>query len=124
MLGSASDAEDIVQEAQLRLHRALEDGHEIQSPRAFVATVTTRLAINKFRSARARREQYVGEWLPEPIITDSSNDPAQHAQMVVVGGRGECGDLQVWRGPESNWGHHDFQSCALPTELPRREVGG
>jgi DNA-directed RNA polymerase specialized sigma24 family protein len=90
MLGSASDAEDIVQEAQLRLHRALEDGHEIQSPRAFVATVTTRLAINKFRPARAGREQYVGEWLPEPIFTDSSDDPAQHAQMVVVGGRGMC----------------------------------
>ena len=82
MLGSVSDAEDIVQEALLRLHRALENGQEIQSPRAFVATVTTRLAINEFRSARARRELYVGEWLPEPIITDSSDDPAQHAEMA------------------------------------------
>jgi RNA polymerase sigma-70 factor (TIGR02957 family) len=82
MLGSVSEAEDIVQEALLRFHRALEDGDEIHSPRAFVATVTTRLAINELRSARARREQYVGEWLPEPIITDAGDDPAQHAEMA------------------------------------------
>jgi RNA polymerase sigma-70 factor (TIGR02957 family) len=82
MLGSVSEAEDIVQEALLRLHRALEDGEQIRSPRAFVATVTTRLAINELRSARARRERYVGEWLPEPIITNRSDDPAQHAEMA------------------------------------------
>jgi RNA polymerase sigma-70 factor (ECF subfamily) len=82
MLGSVSEAEDIVQEALLRLHRALEDGERIQSPRAFVGTVTTRLAIDELRSARARRERYVGEWLPEPIVTDSSDDPAQHAEMA------------------------------------------
>jgi RNA polymerase sigma-70 factor (ECF subfamily) len=82
MLGSVSEAEDIVQEALLRLHRALEDGQQIQSPRAFVATVTTRLAINELRSARARREEYVGEWLPEPIITDGSDDPAQYVEMA------------------------------------------
>lgn len=82
MLGSVSEAEDIVQEALLRLHRALEDGEEIRSPRAFVATVTTRLAINELRSARARRERYVGEWLPEPIVTDGRDDPAQHAEMA------------------------------------------
>src|ERR671938_67726 len=82
MLGSVAEAEDIVQEALLRLHGALEDGEQIQSPRAFVATVTTRLAINQLRSARARREQYVGEWLPEPIITDGGDDPAQHAEMA------------------------------------------
>jgi RNA polymerase sigma-70 factor (TIGR02957 family) len=82
MLGSVSEAEDVVQEALLRVHRALEAGDQIASPRAFVATVTTRLAINELRSARARREQYVGEWLPEPIITDRSDDPAQHAEMA------------------------------------------
>jgi RNA polymerase sigma-70 factor (ECF subfamily) len=82
MLGSISEAEDIVQEALLRIHRALEDGDEIRSPRAFVATVTTRLAINELRSARARRERYVGEWLPEPIITDSGDDPAQQAEIA------------------------------------------
>jgi RNA polymerase sigma-70 factor (TIGR02957 family) len=82
MLGSVSEAEDIVQETLLRLHRTLEDGQQIQSPRAFVATVTTRLAINELHSARARREHYVGEWLPEPIITDGSDDPAQHAEIA------------------------------------------
>ena len=82
MLGSVSEAEDIVQEALLRLHRVLEDGERIQSPRAFVSTVTTRLAINELRSARARRERYVGEWLPEPIVTASGDDPAQHAEMA------------------------------------------
>jgi RNA polymerase sigma-70 factor (TIGR02957 family) len=82
MLGSVSEAEDIVQEALLRVHQALEAGNQIASPRAFVATVTTRLAINELRSARARRERYVGEWLPEPIITDGRDDPARHAETA------------------------------------------
>ena len=82
MLGSVSEAEDIVQEVLIVLHRALEGGEQIQSPRAFVATVTTRLAINELRSARARRERYVGEWLPEPIITDGHDDPAGHAETA------------------------------------------
>ena len=82
MLGSVSEAEDVVQESLLRVHQALEAGEQIVSPRAFVATVTTRRAINELRSARARRESYVGEWLPEPIITDSSDDPAQRAEMA------------------------------------------
>ncbi len=82
MLGSVSEAEDVVQEALLRVHQAIEDGEQIASPRAYVATVTTRLAINELRSARARREQYVGEWLPEPILTDGVDDPAQHAEMA------------------------------------------
>src|SRR5262249_60773973 len=72
----------VVQEALFRLHRALEDGQQIESPRAFVATVTTRLAIDDLRSARVRRERYVGEWLPEPIITDGQDDPALHAEMA------------------------------------------
>jgi RNA polymerase sigma factor (sigma-70 family) len=82
MLGSVSEAEDVVQEALLRVHRTLDGGEDIASPHAFVATVTTRLAINELRSARARRERYVGEWLPEPIITDGHDDPAQHAEMA------------------------------------------
>jgi RNA polymerase sigma-70 factor (ECF subfamily) len=82
MLGSVSEAEDVVQEALLRVHRTLEEGERIDSPRAFVATVTTRLAIDELRSARARREQYVGEWLPEPIVTEGSDDPARHAEMA------------------------------------------
>jgi RNA polymerase sigma-70 factor (ECF subfamily) len=82
MLGSVSEAEDLVQEALLRIHQALDAGEQIASPRAFVATVTTRLAINELRSARARRERYVGEWLPEPIITDGRDDPARHAETA------------------------------------------
>lgn len=82
MLGSVSEAEDVVQEALLRVHQARGSGEEIASPRAFVATVTTRLAINELRSARARREEYVGEWLPEPIITDGRDDPAAHAETA------------------------------------------
>jgi len=82
MLGSVSEAEDVVQETLLRVHQALERGERIASPRAFAATVTTRLAINELRSARARREHYVGEWLPEPILTDGKDDPAQHAEAA------------------------------------------
>jgi len=82
MLGGVSEAEDVVQEALLRTHAALEGDERIASPRAFVATVTTRLAIDELRSARARRERYVGQWLPEPIITDGRDDPAQHAEMA------------------------------------------
>jgi RNA polymerase sigma-70 factor (ECF subfamily) len=82
MLGSVAEAEDVVQEALLRVHQSLDGGEAIASPRAFVATVTTRLAINELRSARARRERYVGEWLPEPIITDGQDDPAQQAEMA------------------------------------------
>jgi RNA polymerase sigma-70 factor (TIGR02957 family) len=82
MLGSVSEAEDIVQDALLRVHQAMEGGEQLVSPHAFVATVTTRLAINELRSARARRESYVGEWLPEPIITDGRNDPARHAEIA------------------------------------------
>jgi len=82
MLGSVSEAEDVVQEALLRVHQALDAGEQIASPRAFTATVTTRLAINELRSARARRERYVGEWLPEPIITDGRDDPARHAETA------------------------------------------
>jgi RNA polymerase sigma factor (sigma-70 family) len=82
MLGSVSEDEDVVQEALLRVHQALDGGQQIASARAFVATVTTRLAINELHSARVRRERYVGEWLPEPIVTHGHDDPAQHAEMA------------------------------------------
>ena len=82
MLGSVSEAEDVVQEALLRVHQALAAGERIASPRGFVATVTTRLAIDELRSARARREHYVGQWLPEPILTDGRDDPSRHAEIA------------------------------------------
>jgi RNA polymerase sigma-70 factor (ECF subfamily) len=86
MTGSVSDAEDIVQEAFLRLTRALRDGAQVTSPKAYLATVTTRLAISHLRSARVRREAYVGAWLPEPIVEGglgpaTAPDPAERAEM-------------------------------------------
>src|ERR1700683_3630985 len=71
MTGSVSDAEDIVQEAFLRLTRVLRDGVRITAPKAYLGTVTTRLAISHLRSARVRRESYVGAWLPEPLLEGS-----------------------------------------------------
>jgi RNA polymerase sigma-70 factor (TIGR02957 family) len=82
MLGSVSEAEDVVQEALLRLHRVIEAGEKIESPGAYVSTIATRLAIDELRSARARRERYVGEWLPEPLVTADENEPARHAEMA------------------------------------------
>lgn len=80
MLSSVSDAEDVVQEAYLRYHRALADGTEVESPKSYLAAVTTRLAIDHLRSARVRRETYVGQWLPEPLLTDATApDPAAGA---------------------------------------------
>jgi RNA polymerase sigma-70 factor (ECF subfamily) len=76
MLGSGADAEDVVQEAFLRYHAA---EVEPESPKAYLATITTRLAIDQLRSARAQREVYPGEWLPEPL---GEEDAAQHAEMA------------------------------------------
>src|ERR687895_210446 len=69
MLGSVMDAEDVVQEAYLRWQRAARE-EEIRSPKSYLAAVVTRLCIDQLRSARARREEYVGPWLPEPLPTD------------------------------------------------------
>ena len=82
MVGSASEAEDLVQEAYLRFHRAVAGGAEVDSPKAYLSTVTTRLAIDHLRSARVRREQYVGAWLPEPLVTGEEADPAGHAETA------------------------------------------
>src|SRR5262249_38192801 len=73
MLGSVSEAEDVVQDAFLRYQGALARGSgEIESPKAYLSAVTTRLAIDHLRSARVRKEQYVGQWLPEPLLTDEN----------------------------------------------------
>jgi RNA polymerase sigma-70 factor (TIGR02957 family) len=82
MLGSVSEAEDVVQEGFLRLHRARADGQRIESPRAYLSTVVSRLSIDQLRSARVRRETYVGEWLPEPLVASSEEDPARKAEMA------------------------------------------
>ncbi|HKG64798.1 MAG TPA: RNA polymerase sigma factor SigJ [Solirubrobacteraceae bacterium] len=80
MLGSVSEAEDVVQEGLLRLHRA----DAVEHPKAFVATVVTRLSIDELRSARARRETYVGPWLPEPVVTDSRPDDESVSMALLV----------------------------------------
>ena len=81
MTGSVGDAEDIVQEAVIRTYRAASQGTLVESPKAYVTTTTTRLAIDHLRSARVRRESYVGTWLPEPLVTDPAPGPAERAEM-------------------------------------------
>ncbi len=85
MVGSASEAEDIVQEAFLRLHDETRKGTVIESPKAWLTTVATRLAINHVRSARVRRETYVGTWLPEPLLTageSAESEVVRHAETA------------------------------------------
>ncbi len=72
MLGSAMDAEDIVQEAFVRWHRTSDA--EVQSPKAYLSTIITRLCIDQLRSARVQREVYIGPWLPEPLVTEDMPD--------------------------------------------------
>ena len=79
MTGSYADAEDIVQEAMLRVHRAAPT--DIDTPAAYLTTITTRLGIDHLRSARVRRETYVGPWLPEPIAGDPAPDAASQAVL-------------------------------------------
>ena len=73
MVGSATDAEDLLQEAFIRWQQAADS--EIRSPKAFLITIVSRLCINHLQSARVQREEYVGEWLPEPLATDPASDP-------------------------------------------------
>lgn len=89
MLGSVGDAEDVAQEALLRLHATSE---RIDSPAAFVSTVATRLAIDELRSARVRRETYVGEWLPEPLPTAAADRPAGADPFPEPGKHAELSD--------------------------------
>lgn len=77
MLGSVADAEDIVQEAFLRWQKA----DDVREPAAFLTTVVTRLSIDHLKSARARRERYVGPWLPEPLVRDHAPDASEAAEL-------------------------------------------
>ena len=81
MTGSVAEAEDLVQEAFFRMGRARQGGVVVESPKAYLATTTTRLAINHLRSARVRRESYVGTWLPEPVVVDLRDNPEQMAEL-------------------------------------------
>lgn len=75
MLGSVADAEDMLQETFIRWQQAREE--DVRSPRAFLVTIISRLCITHLQSARARREEYVGQWLPEPLVTNPGSDPLQ-----------------------------------------------
>ena len=81
MLGSVSEAEDVVSDAFLRLAQASVES--IQSPKAYLATITTRLAIDQLRSARSRRESYFGPWLPEPLLASGVGDPGVDIAAAV-----------------------------------------
>jgi len=80
MVGSISEAEEIAQEALVRLHEA----GEVESPKAWLSTVVTRLAIDHLRSARVRREQYTGSWLPEPVLADPAPDAAVRSESLSM----------------------------------------
>ena len=73
MLGSAADAEDVLQDAYIRWQRA--KGADVRSPKDYLSTTVTRLALDHLRSARVRREVYVGPWLPEPLVGVDASDP-------------------------------------------------
>ncbi len=77
MLGSVADAEDVVQEAFLRWQNA----EDVREPAAFLNTVVTRLSLDHLKSARARRERYVGPWLPEPLLIDRMPDASEAAEL-------------------------------------------
>jgi RNA polymerase sigma-70 factor, ECF subfamily len=85
MLGSASDAEDVLQDAWLR-YRSV-DRSAIRSPKAFATTIVTRLCLDRLKSARSTREEYIGPWLPEPVLTSEVESPAtmlQRAESVTL----------------------------------------
>ena len=80
MLGSASDAEDVVQDAWLRYAAA--QPADVRSPKAFLTTIVTRLCLDRLKSARAARETYVGPWLPEPLVTDTQPGPERSMALA------------------------------------------
>ena len=85
MTGSVGDAEDIVQDALVGMTRAASAGTVIDDPKAYLTTTVTRLSINYLNSARVRRETYVGDWLPEPVVVPASasaDEPAAHAELA------------------------------------------
>ena len=82
MVGSVSDAEDLVQEAYLRMQQALAAGTTVDAPRAYLTTIVTRLAIDHLRSARVRRETYPGPWMPEPVVERLDQTPADSVELT------------------------------------------
>jgi DNA-directed RNA polymerase specialized sigma24 family protein len=123
MLGSVADAEDTLQDAFIRWQRASEV--DIRSPKAFLVTIVSRLCINHLQSARVQREAYVGEWLPEPLVTSADDDPARKAEMadsrslaflVVLG---QAAAPEAARRPGRAAGRAELDSSARGLELDR-----
>src|SRR5918997_395324 len=95
MLGSVADAEDAVQETYLRWRRAAETGDEIRSPKAWLTTTISRVCLDQLGSARVKREQYIGPWLPEPVAGAapalcgrSGSEGETHGRLPARGVRG------------------------------------
>ena len=80
MLGSVADAEDIVQDTYIRWTGVDEDG--VESPRAYLTTIVTRLCLDRLKSARVKREVYVGHWLPEPLVDERTTGPARSSELA------------------------------------------
>src|SRR5262245_59672558 len=73
MMGTVADAEDVLQDAYIRWQQSVREN--VRSPKAFLVTIVSRLCINQLQAGHAQREEYVGLWLPEPVVTDSASDP-------------------------------------------------
>jgi RNA polymerase sigma factor (sigma-70 family) len=81
MLGSVSDADDVVQEAWLRLNRS--DADSVENMRGWLTTVVARLSLDELRARKSRREDYVGSWLPEPVVTLENGDDPEHEALLA-----------------------------------------
>lgn len=88
MLGSVAEADDMVQETWLRWQR--QDEAEVQSPKAWLVSTITRLCIDQLRSARRKREEYYGVWLPEPLVESSERTPRDSAALADSLGMPSC----------------------------------
>ena len=121
MLGSVADAEDMLQETFIRWQRAHEK--EIRSPRAFLITIISRLSINHLQSARVQREEYFGEWLPEPIVhTCKSWTPTTPSQRPI---RSRTTGIPAWPGVLSSSTSRvlSVTSVEAPPIMPASAIG-
>jgi DNA-directed RNA polymerase specialized sigma24 family protein len=124
MLGSAMEAEDVVQDAYLRYQATPPD--TIRSEKAFLSTVVTRLCLDQIKSARSRRESYVGPWLPEPLLTDALGgapapaDRVTQAESISMAFLVLLESLTPWSGPS----FCSTKSSSTATTKWRRSWGG
>jgi hypothetical protein len=117
MVGGIGDAEDLVQEAFLRLHRERE---RVEAPKAFLTTVLTRLAIDHLRSARVRRERYVGPWLPEPLVGEPGPDERVEQDETLSLAFRACGSRPPWSGGSRGSSPRCWRRCRSTPSGPAR----